>query len=102
MSGFQYFPDYYGYPMAMNARRDVGRKTTYRIRMGKQQSYPYVISPDPRTPAQLFRRWLFAQSIYGWHSLNAADKQTWENSVPAGKVMSGFNYYISCYMASYG
>jgi len=54
--------------------------------------------PTTRTPAQQAQSAKFAESVAGWKSLSAEDKQAWKTAA-VGTGMTGYQFYLSDYQA---
>lgn len=57
----------------------------------------HVIPADPHTPAQMARRAKFAAAVAGWHSLNPAQRATYQERGKS-RALPGYNLYISEYL----
>lgn len=79
---------------SFNVRGSLAKALTFR-RHGQQtiaESIP--THPDAKTPPQLAWRVMYQKCTDLWHTLSAAEQQTWE-SLARPKHMTGYAYYMS-------
>lgn len=99
--GFNYYHEFYGYYIGLGIRKQVGEKYIYQIVKGEQRKYSYVVPSRPNSPGQQKMTDLLRKATQSWHTLTSYEKKYYDNNVPSGKTMSGFNFYISLYINSY-
>lgn len=66
----------------------------------KLQLRAHVIPHDPKTPAQLARRALFAAAQAAWYALTLPERATWTADADA-YALTGRQYFTRRYMASH-
>ena len=66
----------------------------------KLQLRAHIIPYDPKTPAQLARRALFAAAQAAWYALTPAERATWTADADA-YALTGRQYFTRRYMASH-
>jgi len=99
--GFRFYNDYYNYIVSIKLSGQIGHSYVYYLIKNVQYRRKYFIPPDPKTDAQLRIRDLMRKSVQKWHSLTPQE-QTLHNVVPHyDPTMSGYNFFISCYIKAY-
>jgi len=98
---FNFYHDYYGYIVGTQIRGQIGKKYIYQVRNNQQRKYLYKIPYDPKSPAQLRMRDLIKKANQKWQSLTEQEKNNWRKLEPIIPTMSGFNYFVSCYVSDF-
>lgn len=76
-----------------------GNGTTYRIRKGKQQKYPYTTAMANMNTALQVNKTKFANAVAYWqNSLSEAAKKTYNKRATHRLCMSGYNLFIREYI----
>lgn len=77
----------------------IDKKTVFRYQtnMQRQDCYPYTVSPDQRTPAQLACRAKFAAGMAAWKEKSPEIKADWE-SKSRWRGMAGVNLFMRWFM----
>lgn len=99
--GFDYYHEFYGVYIGLGIRKQVGKKYIYQVVKGDQRKYSYVVPSRPNSPGQQQMTDLLRKAVQSWHDLSTEEKLSYDHAIPAGKTMSGFNFYISEYILSY-
>ena len=99
--GFNFFDTYYGYIVGIKIRGSIGKKYTYQVTHGRQCKHRYCRPPDPISPAQLHQQDLMRKAVHAWHAQPLAFRTAQPDRRSAASVMSGYNYFLSCYINTY-
>lgn len=98
---FNYYHEFYGVYIGLGIRKQLGKKYIYQIVKSDQRKYSYVVPSRPNSPGQQKMTDLLRKATQSWHDLTSEEKKYYDDNVPLGKVMSGFNYYVSEYINTY-
>ncbi len=83
----------------LSGRKQIGKKVILR-RNGhtrKQDTYPYVVPNNPRTPLQQNNRQKFQAAMVAWTALPPDQKAIYEQRA-TGRDLTGKNLYVRAYM----
>lgn len=96
--GFNYYHSYYGYPIGVQIRGQIGKKFIYQRIQNVQIKYPYKKPTNPRTTLQQAHRARIRQAVWAWQDLTQIQKNFYRQKEPIRPIMSGYNYFISQYI----
>lgn len=86
---------------SLDARGSLGKNLIYKGNKSLNVIKKFRTPKNPRSSGQTSKRSLFALAIQGWQALYAWTKTSWDvEKIKTGKIMSGYNYYISEYLRS--
>ncbi len=83
-----------GQLFSLKASGSIGGILTYQGRKGFRHTHKKAVPTNPRTPAQIADRLLFANAVAGWQALNPAEKQVYNDMSAQYGNIPGFNIYI--------
>lgn len=98
---FNWLDSYYGISIGIKIHGTIGKRWIYQVVENVQQKYAYYQYVNPDTPLQQKFRDLLKKAVQTWHTLSATEKTVYDQSIPPGKTMSGFNFFISEYINNY-
>lgn len=87
------------YPQALRVSGAIGQVYIFRQYGRHRFVYPYYYPYNPRTSEQQYGRNLFSYAVANWQGFSSAVKGYY-NELEYPGVMSGYNRYISMYMAA--
>jgi len=86
-----------GQLFSLKAYGTIGNVLTYQGRKGFRHTHKKALPTNPRSPAQIADRLIFAGAVAAWQGLNAEQKQVYNDmSMQYGNI-PGFNVYIKLY-----
>jgi len=80
--------------LSVRAHGSIGNILTFQGRKHFQHSHKKALPTNPRTPAQIADRLLFANAVAGWQALTTEQKQVYNNMSAQYGNIPGFNIYI--------
>jgi len=83
-----------GQLFSLKAMGTIGNVLTYQGRKGFRHTHKKALPTNPRTPAQIADRLLFANAVAEWQELNAAQKKVYNDMSARYGNIPGFNIYI--------
>ena len=98
---FDFYNEFYGTYVGVKIRGALSKRFIYQVVNNRQRKYAYCVPSDPKSAEQLRLRDLLRKATQSWHTLSDEDKNFYRESVPEGKPMTGFNYYVSLYINNY-
>ena len=90
-----------GIPQGTEVRGTIGKTTTFRVHRGRQISYSYVVSSNPRTTLQQHWRGVFRCAMYAWSAFTEEEKKLLEQQARQDHFYSGFLTHMSAYLRGY-
>ncbi len=86
-----------GQLFSLKAMGTIGGVLTYQGRKGFRHTHKKALPTNPRTPAQIADRLIFANAVAGWQTLSPAEKESYNVLGPQHGNIPGFNVYIKLY-----
>ena len=83
-----------GQLFSVRAFGTIGNILTYQGRTGFRHTHKKAVPTNPRSPAQIADRLLFATAVAGWQDLTTEQKQVYNDKSKQYGNIPGFNIYI--------
>lgn len=98
-------PSYSGVPLGLEARRDIGKTYTYRVRRGNgfygsvqgrryQDRFTYVVPSSINNPEGAPARETLAEAVLAWQALSESEKNKWRAKEKSHKGTTGYALFI--------
>lgn len=98
---FNWYDSFYGTYIGVKIRGTIGKKYIYQVISNEQKKYNYYQYINPNSPEQQRFRDLLRKAVQLWHTLPSEEKKVYDENIPPGKTMSGYNFFISEYINQY-
>lgn len=95
---FNYYHTYYGYLIATQIRKQLGKKYIYRRLKNVQIKMLYYTPTNPRTETQQNNRNKIRLAVLAWQYLTEEQKNFFRSKEPIKPIMSGYNFFIREYV----